>query len=195
MNAALACRGLAGPFESLEQLRPAGSSPGNQPQRGSRCGVGVRVIDAELPVPPGHAPDQPVGGDGQHPFQVLGSQHVQGAAHRPGADYFAAVEGAADVVDAGARHPLAHSPENGLQVLGLHRRHPAHCFRDRPKPRSEQALRGEPQPADDPGAEPGAPHFCHGLNDEDAGAGCRAVARQFPAAVQRASLPLMHDYE
>ena len=43
MDAALARRGLARPFEGLEQLRPAGSSSGDQLQGSCRGGVDVRV--------------------------------------------------------------------------------------------------------------------------------------------------------
>ncbi len=118
-------------------------------------------VDAELPVAPGHAPDQPVGGDGQHPFQVFGRQQVQGAAHRPGADDFAAVQGAADIADPGSRHPLADSPEGGLQVLGLHGRHPAHSCRDAAESGPGQPLRGQPQPSQDPPAQPGTRRCCH----------------------------------
>ncbi len=163
MDAALARRGLARPFEGLEQLSPAGCSCGDQPQGGSRCGVHVRVIDAEVPVATGHASDQPFGGNGQHPFQVLGCQHVQGAAHGPRTDDLRPVQRPADVIDAGTRHPLADGPERGLQVLGLHCRHPADGFRDGLKTWAQQSLGGQPQPAHDPGAKPAdARHCCHG---------------------------------
>ena len=68
------------------------------------------AVDLQLPVAPGHAPDQPVGGDGQHPVQVLGCQQVQRAAHRPGPDDLAPVQGAADIRRPGIPAPAGRRP-------------------------------------------------------------------------------------
>ena len=128
VDPALAGSGLAGPLEGLEQLRPAGgSAAGDQLQPGNGRSVDVRRSNSELPVPPRHAADQAVGGNVQHPLQVLGSQQVQGAPHRPGTDDLAPVQRVPDVARAGAGDPLPDRPEGGLQVLGLHRRHPPDC--------------------------------------------------------------------
>ena len=66
--------------------------------------------DVQLPVPAGNAAGEPLGGEVQHPAQVLRRHQVQRSAHRPGADHAAAVQGGPDIAQPGAGNAARRRP-------------------------------------------------------------------------------------
>lgn len=109
------------------------------------------VVDAELGGASGDRAERPFGGEREQQSQVVGAQGVQGAAHRPRADEFPAVEGLTDVVPRRSGSADPDGPEHLAEVLPLHRQHPLDDLGGSQSGHRD-ALRREPRRAEPRGA-------------------------------------------